>query len=163
MGETELPVLVSYTLDSQGHLRDGQVVTEGLRNLLDYATPTKVHLLAVLFNCSEPEAITLALARIKSDRDLLDRLYDAGIQLGAYANRLTVVDPGWTLAESTAPQPLRQDLDEHHYWKDFVQIWISEFNVKIVGGCCGITPEHIAYLHSRLAETTKRNSPQDGE
>jgi S-methylmethionine-dependent homocysteine/selenocysteine methylase len=32
----EIPVLVSYTLDSRGHLRDGQVVTDGLRRLLDH-------------------------------------------------------------------------------------------------------------------------------
>ena len=117
--------------------------------------------LAILFNCSEPEAITLALAQIKSDRDLSNRLQDTGIRLGAYANRLMAVHPEWTLAESTAPQPLRQDLDEHHYWNDFVQIWISKYNVKIVGGCCGITPEHIAYLHARLAETSNRTG-QDG-
>ena len=115
--------------------------------------------LAILFNCSEPEAITLALGQIKSDMDLSSRLQDTGIRLGAYANRLTAVPPEWTLADSTAPQPLRQDLDEQHYWKDFVQIWISEYNVKIVGGCCGITPKHIAYLHARLAENKKL---QDG-
>lgn len=150
--ETELPVLVSFTLDSSGHLRGGQVVTDCLRQLLDYVQQSNVKLLAILFNCSEPEAITLALAQIKSDKDLSDGLQDSGIRLGAYANRLTAVDPAWTLADSTAPQPLRQDLDEKHYWKDFVRIWISELNVKIVGGCCGITPEHIAYLHTRLAE-----------
>lgn len=109
--------------------------------------------LAFLFNCSEPEAITLALARIKSDTELSLRLEQSHVRLGAYANRLTPVDSQWTLADSTAPQPLRQDLKEDQYWNDFVQIWISDFNVKIVGGCCGITPEHISYIHNRLKQT----------
>jgi S-methylmethionine-dependent homocysteine/selenocysteine methylase len=119
--------------------------------------------LAILFNCSEPEAITLALTQIKNHNDLSRQLTDKGIHLGAYANRLTAVDPEWTLADSTAPQPLRQDLDEQRYWQDFVQGWISEFHVKIVGGCCGITPEHIAYLHAKLIENRKRGQEDEEE
>ncbi len=40
--ETGLPVLVSYTLDSKGNLRNGQVVTECLRTILDHAKEMKV-------------------------------------------------------------------------------------------------------------------------
>lgn len=40
--ETGIPVLVSYTLDRKGNLRDGQVVTECLRNILDHVLENKV-------------------------------------------------------------------------------------------------------------------------
>ncbi len=103
-----------------------------------------------MFNCSEPEAITLALAKIAADSQLVKRLQDSNVLLGAYANRLTQVDPNWTSKESNMPQPFRTDLDEKQYWGDFVQLWIDKLNVQLVGGCCGITPEHTAYIRAEL-------------
>ena len=104
--------------------------------------------LAILFNCSEPEAITLALQRlhhhhhVKDDDDnddnsnpkIIKRLDDCGIVLGAYANRLTpVVDATtWTLAESETAQAMRNDLSEKEYWDKFISTWIKQYNVKIV-------------------------------
>lgn len=105
---------------------------------------------AILFNCAEPESITMALETIKSHNGLTQLLNDRGVLLGAYANRLTPVDPDWTLADSDAPQPLRNDLSEERYWNDFIKIWIEQLNVQVVGGCCGITPEHIQYIHDEL-------------
>ena len=64
------------------------------------STLTVALVLAILFNCSEPESITLALARIAADSILSNRLQASGVLLGAYANRLTQVDPNWTLQES---------------------------------------------------------------
>ena len=119
------------------------------------STLTVALVLAILFNCSEPESITLALARIAADSILSNRLQASGVLLGAYANRLTQVDPNWTLQESEMPQPFRVDLDEKQYWEDFVRLWIGELNVKLVGGCCGITPEHIAYIRSELEKRQK--------
>lgn len=185
---TELPLLVSYTLDSSGKFRDGQSVCEGLHEVLAAAGKKQLHgtwdefycgylsfewglsflcvsltcllftfcfvvlvaVLAILFNCSEPEAITTALCQIAQDSALVKLLEARSIRLGAYANRLTAVDPNWTMESSGAPQPFRSDLDEAHYWKDFVQPWIQDLNVQLVGGCCGITPEHIAYIRYEL-------------
>ena len=111
--------------------------------------------LAILFNCSEPEALTLALEKIHSDQELVQILKESNILLGAYANRLTQVDPNWTLAESESPQPFRKDLDEKHYWENFVQVWIDTLGVQLIGGCCGITPEHIAYIRMELDKRKK--------
>ena len=106
--------------------------------------------LAILFNCSEPEAITRALERIRDSPSLQELLLvGRGVVLGAYANRLTPVDPDWTMEGSDGPQPMRDDLPPDVYYEKFVSKWI-DLNVQIVGGCCGITPEHIAYLRSKL-------------
>lgn len=105
--------------------------------------------LSISFNCCEPEAITLALARIAGDSQLSKRIQKSSVLLGAYANRLTAVDPNWTMAESEEAQPFRTDLDEGHYWNDFVRLWTDDMNVKMVGGCCGMTPEHIGYIHNQ--------------
>lgn len=67
--------------------------------------------------------------------------------LGAYANRLTPVAPDWSLEESAAPQPMREDLSPERYCTQFVEQWVRDCQqLRIVGGCCGMTPEHIAAL-----------------
>ena len=106
--------------------------------------------LAVLFNCCEPEAISLAVPRIRTDSVASDALDKSRCVLGAYANRLTAVASDWTMADSDGPQPMRKDLLPSSYCTDFVEKWFREWNVQVVGGCCGMTPEHIALLNSRL-------------
>jgi homocysteine S-methyltransferase len=102
--------------------------------------------LALLFNCSEPESITLTLEKIQSDDNVSNLLHKSCIVLGAYANRLTTVDPNWTLAGSDGPQQEREDLDEKQYCDGFVRRWVEDLGVQLIGGCCGITPNHISYL-----------------
>lgn len=104
--------------------------------------------LGVLFNCAEPEAITIALNHILSDAVLNELLSEQGVILGAYANRLTPVPDNWTMADSEEAQPMRNDLGPERY-HEFVSKWRG-LGVQIVGGCCGITPEHIAYMRSHL-------------
>jgi S-methylmethionine-dependent homocysteine/selenocysteine methylase len=109
-------------------------------------------LAALLFNCCEPEAITVALRHVhgcENPSQLWGRLQRANVCLGAYANRLTAVAPDWTFEGSPEPQqPLRTDLDPAHC-SDVVRTWIDDNHVRIIGGCCGIIPEHIAHLHNR--------------
>eukprot|EP00537_Pseudo-nitzschia_pungens_P009312 CAMPEP_0172379668 /NCGR_PEP_ID=MMETSP1060-20121228/70048_1 /TAXON_ID=37318 /ORGANISM="Pseudo-nitzschia pungens, Strain cf. cingulata" /LENGTH=385 /DNA_ID=CAMNT_0013107413 /DNA_START=220 /DNA_END=1376 /DNA_ORIENTATION=+ len=100
-----------------------------------------------------PEEITIALEKIHRDAELkkmLNRDGSDGILLGAYAHKLTEIDPNWTMTESEAPQPFRNDLSENKYWEEFVKVWIDSLGVKLVGGCCGITPEHISYIRAEL-------------
>jgi S-methylmethionine-dependent homocysteine/selenocysteine methylase len=183
---------VSFTLRSDGRLRDGTSVTESLEKLLDLPvvakadsrSPTEeedvgggahveeaatattgrggVRLSAVLFNCCEPEAITAALDEIhrnvegespassSSSSSLWSRrLRPSGIRLGAYANRLAPAAAEWTLRGSAAAQPLRDDMDPQEYG-DAVESWVRRYGVTIVGGCCGITPQHIEHLRERF-------------
>jgi S-methylmethionine-dependent homocysteine/selenocysteine methylase len=146
-----LPIMISFSLNSEGKLRSGDSVVEALPRVLEFCQRHQVTLLAFLFNCCEPEAITQALREIQSDDTLRHQLTAHHVLLGAYANRLTPVAPDWTMADSTDPQPFRADLDPEHYYSSFVSSWISDWNVKIVGGCCAITPKHIAYIEERLS------------
>jgi homocysteine S-methyltransferase len=74
------------------------------------------------------------------------------MHIGAYANRLTPIAQDWELATSEAPQEMRTDLTPEQYYSDFVSKWVNDYGASIIGGCCGITPEHIAYLHSHLPQ-----------
>lgn len=128
--------------------------------------------LGILINCSEPEAITKALHHINCDVSLLHRLRSCGIALGAYANRLIPIPNSTSpdsVLESTSirnsgdenittnstgtsdtPQPQRNDISPGQYYIDFVQEWVTNFNVSIIGGCCGISPRHIKLLHEQF-------------
>jgi S-methylmethionine-dependent homocysteine/selenocysteine methylase len=96
---------------------------------------------------------------------ILHRLHSNGVVLGAYANRLIPIPPpSHTMADSEVnsgstatglstngmPHPLRTDLLPEQYYCDFVQDWVQNYNVRIIGGCCGITPKHIDYLHHKF-------------
>jgi S-methylmethionine-dependent homocysteine/selenocysteine methylase len=147
------PLLVSFTLNSNGTLRSGEFAVHVIHKLLAFARERHVPIRAVLFNCSEPEAITLALQQVCNDETLLrqnDHTRTCPLILGAYANRLTPVAPDWTMADSDGPQPFRTDLVPKEYYDTFVSTWINEHNVQLVGGCCGITPEHIQYLNEKI-------------
>ncbi|KAG7355554.1 vitamin B12-dependent methionine synthase family protein [Nitzschia inconspicua] len=158
--QEQRPLFISYTLDSKGNFRDGKELPIGIREMLDHwkSKYRQAEVSAVLFNCCLPEAITMALQRIRSDKDLVSLLNESGILLGAYANRLTHIDAGWSLQESESPQSLREDLDEEQYWEDFVSRWINEHGVQLIGGCCGIRPSHIAHIRNKLRDSELHES-----
>lgn len=111
-------------------------------------------MLGVLFNCAEPEAVTKALMAVRHDASLQQCLLEQGVLMGAYANRLTPVDPNWSLAESDAAQDMRTDLDAKRYSDEFAKKWVDQMGARVVGGCCGISPEYISYLNNHLRKVT---------
>ena len=139
------PLLISFTLRSDGKVRSGESVSEVIAKLIQRAYEKKVELIGVLFNCCEPEAITKALQEIRSCSDIHHHLYHPPllskrcatnslseqtptsqppkIFLGAYANRLTPVHEEWTLESSEEAQAMREDLLPDEYWKEFVDRW----------------------------------------
>lgn len=128
-GEYSKPVWVAWTLDrsANGCLRSGETVREAFDLLAD------VRVDAFLFNCATPEAITTAMP-------LLRVLTDSPI--GGYANAF-----GQTRADGAAT-PLREDLSPEGY-ADIALEWRA-LGANILGGCCGISPGHIAVLAKRL-------------
>ncbi|KAL4106048.1 hypothetical protein PRIC1_004102 [Phytophthora ramorum] len=148
-------VMVSFTLNSHGYLRSGERVIDAAQELLDFtAAMSKAELQAVLFNCSQPEAICKALGELHKEKHTGASLRARGVCLGAYANRLTVIPDDWALAESSEPQAMRTDVAVEQY-KDFVSQWL-ELGAGVVGGCCGIGPEYIASMNRMLRELDRR-------
>lgn len=152
--ETKLPMMVSYTLNSAGNIRSGEAVTDAIPKVVDYADKQDLDLVGVMFNCAEPEAITKAFEEISAQDSLQQLLKRTDIKLGAYANRLTPVPDQWSLEESEEAQAMREDLSPPEYFNKFVNIWVNDFGVQLVGGCCGITPEHISYMSSHFRGRT---------
>ncbi|CAJ1961001.1 unnamed protein product [Cylindrotheca closterium] len=146
-----VPLLVSFTLNNNGNTRDNKEILKSIQEVLRESKEKEIELLGILFNCCKPEAISKALEKIRADGDLTAALEETGVLLGVYANRLTDIDPTWTLADSQESQPFRTDLDEKQYWS-FIQLWTERFGVKLVGGCCGITPVYIEHLKNELGK-----------
>ena len=102
---------------------------------------------ALLFNCSQPEAMRPALDAAHAT---LARLGSAA-STGVYANAFPPQRKDAQANESV--QPLRDDLSPPGYL-EWVRRWVDS-GATIVGGCCGIGPEHIEVL-ARMAAANKR-------
>jgi len=155
------PLLISFTLRSDGKVRSGESVSEVISKLIQRAYEKKVELIGVLFNCCEPEAITKALQEIRSCSDIHHHLYHPPllskrcattslseqtpisqppkIFLGAYANRLTPVHEEWTLESSEEAQAMREDLLPDEYWKEFVARWHGNKDDGVPAGISNIS------------------------
>lgn len=127
------PIWVSLTLrdEGDGRLRSGETVEAAL-NALD-GLPVE----AVLFNCCDASAITAAMPSLHAATDL---------PIGAYANAFTPIDKEWKRTGSKL-RDLRNFTPKEY--AQHVADWRAA-GAEIVGGCCGIGPEHIAYLRAEL-------------
>jgi S-methylmethionine-dependent homocysteine/selenocysteine methylase len=124
--ETGKPVWLALTLadDDSGDLRSGESLADTVAAL------NGLEIDAWLFNCCTPQAITAGITTLKT---LTDR------PIGAYANAFGPVPQGWTLEEGgiSYDETLGVDAYEAH-----ARAW-QDLGASIIGGCCGIGPDHI--------------------
>ncbi|MCT8970493.1 MULTISPECIES: homocysteine S-methyltransferase family protein [Microbaculum] len=93
---------------------------------------------AVLFNCSQPEVMGAAVSlACQTLRDL-----GGDLPVGVYANAYVPMTDDTESNTDTAI--LRPELDPPAYL-DFARGWVRR-GATIIGGCCGIGPEHVAAL-----------------
>lgn len=136
------PLWVSFTLqddevDALPRLRSGEPVAEAVEAV------AQLGVAAVLFNCSQPEVIGAAVDVARSVIETLK----ADIAIGAYANAFPPQPKEATANDGL--DELREDLDPPGYLK-----WATDWRQRgasLIGGCCGIGPEHIAELKGSLA------------
>lgn len=137
------PFWVAFTLEdslaiTEPVLRSGETVAEAVKAMHDIGVD------AVLFNCCQPEVIEQAL---RVARKTLTELGQPDFPLGAYANAFPP-QPKDAKANDTTTQ-LRDDLTPADYLR-----WAKEWQkagASLIGGCCGIGPEHIALLADELS------------
>lgn len=138
LGDDPRPLWLSFTLqdnlDPQGNalLRSGESVAEAVNAAL------RISAGAVLFNCSRPEVMATA---VKTSRAALTAQGSA-LDIGVYANAFEPSDN--TRGANEGLSKMRQDTDPAGYL-DFAKDWVAQ-GATMVGGCCGIGPEHIAAL-----------------
>jgi len=129
------PVWLAFSLAD--HLSDGAPVLrsgEAVSSIADLEGDIE----AVLFNCSQPEVITPAVAELAAN-------LHPGTRLGAYANAFPVLqigEDGYSANEVIVER--RADLTADRY-RELAVEWVNA-GASIVGGCCDIYPEHIVAL-----------------
>lgn len=134
---------LSFTLkdedvDETPRLRSGEPVTAAAQLAVELGAG------ALLFNCSQPEVMAAALDTARAT------FAAAGVEIpfGAYANAFPPQPEEATANDGL--DPLRPDLDPPGYLS-FAQDWQAR-GASLIGGCCGIGPEHIAVLNTRLRD-----------
>jgi S-methylmethionine-dependent homocysteine/selenocysteine methylase len=134
--ESGKPVWVSWTLgeDHSGNLRSGESVRQAA------AAIAHLPIAAFLVNCCAPESIAAAMPELAA----LGRG-----PIGGYANAFRPVPADWVM-DRDGLLPLREDLDPEDY-AGHVARWHAD-GARIVGGCCGTGPEHIARLRRMMDE-----------
>ena len=130
------PLWISMTLEDETEspdprLRSGELLSDALSAInLDQVD-------AILFNCSQPEvmavAVTLSVKQLPSSKNI-----------GVYANGFSPISN--TIQANDGYSTMRDDLTPQDYL-EFARQW-KALGATIVGGCCGIGPEHIALLEA---------------
>jgi len=138
------PLWISYTIEDERpdpgtpRLRSGEPVAEAVQAALDLGADS------VLFNCSQPEvmgdAVAVAARAIGAAR--------SSARIGVYANAFPPQPED--AAANDGLSELRADLDPDSYL-GWIRRWVG-LGASLVGGCCGIGPEHIARIRTALPE-----------
>ncbi|QRM53234.1 homocysteine S-methyltransferase family protein [Sinorhizobium sp. BG8] len=140
------PVYVSYTLkDEDGRtgppeLRSGEPVEDAVRRTLAAGASS------VFFNCSQPEVMSDA---VRAARKVVNEVPGA-ISIGVYANAFAPEPPSDTPYAGISE--IRADLDPENYLK-WIERWLAD-GASVVGGCCGIGPEHIEAIRAFREKAT---------
>jgi S-methylmethionine-dependent homocysteine/selenocysteine methylase len=120
-------------------LRSGQRVADAVEAAVRLGAD------AVLFNCSQPEAMGTAVDVARATLGRQGGTAGAP-RIGVYANAFP---PQGAAAEANANlHEIRADLRPAGYLS-WAQDWVRR-GATIVGGCCGIGPEHIRALRESL-------------
>jgi homocysteine S-methyltransferase len=124
---TKLPVLVSFACGVDGRLLSGEPLRDAARAVLPLRPD------AVLVNCGPARLMEGLL------RELRRECGDTPI--GCYAN----------IGEVDAVQGWRNTAEAPAVYTDFARTWLAA-GARLIGGCCGTTPAHIANVANSLRE-----------
>ena len=118
--ELGLPCWVGFVCDEQGKLFTGETLAEAVAAL----EPLGVE--SILLNCAPPEDITTGMKELAPH---------ARVPIGGYAHIGRFDPPEWMFTDEYPPARYQQAAAG---WK--------KMGARILGGCCGTTPDHIAAL-----------------
>jgi len=124
-------VHVAFTLaeNTKAELRSGESIQDAAKEMLKYSNVS-----AILLNCTSLESINAALPKL---RDACGSL-----RFGAYGNAFNTAHSDGKCSD------YNEDITPEVYTAA-VKGWIEE-GATIVGGCCGIFPEHIAQVRAMI-------------
>ena len=133
-GAAGKPVWLSLTVND----KDGTLLRSG-EPRVSVLEAANAGAAAILINCSAPEAIPAAL----------NVLAQGDLPYGAYANAFEQITDDFLKDKPTVDAlTKRQDMTPAAY-ADHAMAWVDQ-GATIIGGCCEVSPAHIAEIASRL-------------
>lgn len=143
LAQDKKPFWVAFTLEDSVAvdvpvLRSGETVVEAMKAMNEIGVD------AILFNCCQPEVIEKALVVA---RETFTELGQPDFPLGAYANAFQPQRKD--AAANSDVSSIRDDLNPEDYL-GWAKQW-HKSGASLIGGCCGIGPEHIKVLSTELA------------
>ena len=133
---TWIAFTVKDEINTESRLRSGETVFDAVSQIAGQ------HVSAILFNCSAVEVMESALLNAK--QALLALGLEGEVQLGVYANNFPPIGELREANNDEGLSIIRNDISPIKY-REFVSSWINA-GASIVGGCCGVSAEHIEKL-----------------
>jgi len=130
---TGLPFVVSFVCNDAAELLSGEPLGPALDTLCDLSPD------AVAVNCLPPRAVHRCLSVLAAQ----------GLPFGVYANLGAPSTDGFTRSDACSPARFAAR----------ARGWV-EAGARLIGGCCGTTPEHLAAVSEMLARVSlQQGSP----
>ena len=132
--ESGKTVWVGWTLkdDAPVRLRSDETIAEA------HAALDGLPVSAILAICTSPESMSRAMPLLVA----------TGKPTGGYANGFLPIPEDFMPGKTLKTLGVRKDLAPDTY-ADFADQWVAD-GATIVGGCCEVTPAHIACVRDRL-------------
>lgn len=120
-----LPAWLGFVCDENGKLFSGETLAQAVAALEPLGPDV------ILLNCAPPDDITVGLRELTAHRSQ---------PTGAFAHIGRFDPPEWLFTDEYPPPKY---LECARQWLDM--------GARVIGGCCGTTPEHIAEIKRRLS------------
>lgn len=135
LASSDKPCYISLSIKDEvsphAYLRSGERVSDAVNALLNTNT------VGIFFNCSIPEVMAQA---IKDTKQILSQT-GKPITIGVFANSFAPI--GAQHAANGVYQELKETSPQEYL--EFAKQWY-QLGARVIGGCCGIGPEHIETL-----------------
>jgi S-methylmethionine-dependent homocysteine/selenocysteine methylase len=135
LAATGTPYIISFVIGTDGCLLDGDPMARTIATIDDTASPPPVGYMA---NCVHPAAFAAGLERVRiADPRAARRV------LGLQANTSPLPHDqlnGRKELDTMAPEAFARSMADLH----------RRFGIRVLGGCCGTGPAHIAALARKL-------------
>jgi S-methylmethionine-dependent homocysteine/selenocysteine methylase len=148
IGQDAKPLWLAFTLrdddaarSAEPQLRSGQRIADAVAAAISLSAQ------AILFNCSQPEVMGAAVSIARQRIEGFAQSGAATPRIGVYANAFAAVRK--QAQANSELSEIRSDLTPQGYLA-WVNDWIDR-GADIVGGCCGIGPEHIRAIRESIS------------
>ncbi|GMH39696.1 hypothetical protein BSKO_07594 [Bryopsis sp. KO-2023] len=144
--QTGLPVWVSFSLEdsSKAVLRSGESLRDAIDQIQTIGVPE-----TLLVNCCACQAISAAMPILREFKK------QSGLNIGCYGNGFQETTTQWMTGTATPSFEVNpEDYDSGgiitaEAYCRYARQW-AEMEATVIGGCCGIGPEHIRALKNTM-------------